>query len=226
MQLHIDDFNPRKMVDETVGILYDEFEKLRDEFPEIRKAKYPFLVVSHLKWINITWDIMNNDPATHKTEKFIEDIRLELDTDGVMSTSLFGVFENGFVNQIPHMFLEDLISLLFINMGRHDKLITFLKIGLRHEVGHLLTHMNISSKHSNDVKAIVNELKTLAELTKQDISLLREDYRDRYNESVDETWFKRYYSAPLEKMANEAVGLTYKDHYESACEALNGTEGK
>ncbi len=165
--------------------------------------------MTHVQWLDIIKDILIN---ISKPDELINIVKIELDDRTLMRTGVNGVRSDGTVIQYVRLPVESLLNILYFNLNKYDALVKYLKMSLRHEVGHLLSNEVIVGRHADDIMSAAQELTDLSNETRKEMELMYEDYKDS---PTDEIWFKRYYSTPLEAMANNMVGLTYKDFYNS-----------
>lgn len=208
MVSYIGDFDPKERCESTCKILHNEWNKLKEEFPKIKEAKIPFIIVSHGEWLDMIWDILIKEPSNRKSSNLIETIKSNLDGDYVMSTFCNGITHNGDLLQLVKMYEETLVRNLYLCQRNYDGLLNHFKMALRHEAGHVLSNMEILCRHNGDYATAIKELNMLIDQTNEEIDQLLEDYKGH---QYDEIFYKRYYSTPMESMANNMVGLTYMD---------------
>ena len=199
------------------AMLYTEFDKLSEEFElieTIRKCSLLFVVADSKLEFMVNYEKLWKFSTSTKEElykAYLEDERF----DGtLMYNKLLCVLVDGTPVQAIIIPEETLCKFLYYHVDcPEDILIDYLKHCLRHEVGHVLTNIKIFKEHK------ANEA---AEIFKNDVAeeeRLWEEYTKEHDfDTLDEDGMREYYTyyhnLPMEKKANEAVGINIADTVE------------
>ena len=153
-----------------------------------------------------------NDEGILKVEReYLEDERF----DGtLMYTKLLCILKDGTPIQaiiFPEM---SLCEFLYYHVDcPDDTILEYLKHCLRHEVGHLLSNFKLFKEHDlNEAsKIFMNEVEETERLWNE---YIKEHDFDTLDENGMREYYTYYHNLPMEKKANEAVGIDIVDTVE------------
>ena len=188
-----------KYYNEIKLMLYNEYDKLKNEF----NINYPCLIASKKDEFEINYKNLyrySTETAEELAVKYLSDNTL-------MYSKLFLVLKTNECVQgiiIPEYAL---LQFLFANLKAPKHLVEdYLKISLRHEVGHCLSNEQIFrySGYVNGGIIFHNDLNVS--------QTLWEEYtkdKDYDNLSLEKTaeYYRYYHNLPMEKKANDIVGI-------------------
>lgn len=199
------------------AMLYNEFDKLSDKFglvEPISKSNLFFVVANAKLEFMVNYENLWKFSTNTKEDlykAYLDDERF----DGtLMYNKLLCVLTDGTPVQAIIVPEEALCEFLYYHVDcPEDILAEYLKHSLRHEVGHVLTNIKIFKEH---------KLKEAGEIFKNDAveeERLWEEYTKEHDfDTLDEDGMRKYYTyyhnLPMEKKANEAVGINTADTVE------------
>ena len=199
------------------AMLYNEFDKLSEEFgltETINNSNLFFVVANPKLEFRVNYEKLWKFSTNTKEDlykAYLEDERFE---GTLMYNKLLCVLTDGAPVQAIIIPEEALCKFLYYHVDcPEDILIDYLKHSLRHEVGHVLVNIKIFKEH---------ELKEAGEIFKNDVSeqerLWKKYTKEHDFDTLDEDGMREYYTyyhnLPMEKKANEAVGIDIADTVE------------
>lgn len=185
----------------TSNLLYDFVRFLDDYWKELQKSygcDVKFAIVDALEYVKIRYDYSY-------TEITIDDLLTKLDEEQrygsilhTVATFDFDEDENTRIHQIVLMEEGILWELILKNLPRLDKLKDYLKISLKHEMGHVLC--NIEMYDNVSVDEWIRIRTEMVDAQKSAIQFLK---------NIDDPWEweMSYFETPEERMANNRVGI-------------------
>jgi len=199
------------------AMLYNEFDKLSEEFgliEPISKSNLFFVVANSKLEFMVNYEKLWKFSTVTKEElykAYLDDERF----DGtLMYNKLLCVLTDGAPVQAIIIPEETLCKFLYYHVDcPEDILIDYLKHCLRHEVGHVVANIKIFKEH---------KVKEAGEIFNNDVKeqeKLWEEYIKEHDfDTLDEDGMREYYTyyhnLPMEKKANEAVGINIADTVE------------
>lgn len=199
------------------AMLYTEFDKLSEEFElieTIRKCSLLFVVANSKLEFRVNYEKLWKFSTSTKEELYKAYLEDECFEGALMYNRLLCVLVDGTPVQAIIVPKEALCEFLYYHVDwPEDILIDYLKHSLRHEVGHVLANIKIFKEH---------KVKEANEIIKNDAAeeerLWKEYIKEHDFDTLDEDGMREYYTyyhnLPMEKKANEAVGINIADTVE------------
>lgn len=198
--------NPRKVIKEMTGFLRGEWKSLCKEF----NVDVDFYIVYADEDLRLMWNnVYRYDSAMQSAEDVIKHYTAFRNIDTIIDTAVGYVSEDGEVHQHVTLLRETFYYLIIVCMDHLDDLKEFLRISLRHEMGHCKANIDMFASMSlSDADKLFR--KEYYETQKQ-----YDEWCKEHPDATDEERTKFYYSTPQEKRANDAVGLTWDEMWKS-----------
>lgn len=209
-KIYIPDFKPDKLYQHFVDVCSNEYKRLCDKH---KTNIIAFIDCRETDRLDVFWKSVQIHPDMQKTAVFVPNYISQFVGDIFMSTQL-----TAFVNTpacrgvMQYMWIgrEALTERLFISLNHLDVFEEFCKISMQHEFGHCLYNEHVFAKVNYDQYKAAQFVDMMVKDRLKGVEKLLTDYQGKPR---DEEFYKRYHDLPLEKEANEIVGLTYLDHW-------------
>lgn len=146
--------------------------------------------------------------------KYITDLTSNIDS---CFTSCFGYNEdpNGKVYPMQYIGLatDAVIEHLFMHRDRIEEVTNFFKVCILHEVGHCLCNIDTGNR-VKDARLAADESDRISYESYTTFNDWKHTWEGQPGIPVKE-FLEAYHNLPVESAANSAVGLTWKDHYDT-----------
>ena len=211
MKLEIPNYKPEEIYKHFMNVLTDEYEKLKKKygvFPIIYGADEVYRLTTH-------WELSKMFPETHDTETFISGYTKGYNPRTFMATNLIAMVNNPLgrmVIQYIWVGHVQIVDRLFSGLNHLDVAEEFFRISLRHEYGHCLHNNKIFESTGYDPDKASQVVRVMMEDHNKGLEKLHNNWT-AVGKHPDEEYYKLYHALPMEKEANELVGLTYRDHW-------------
>ena len=190
--------------------LYEEWDKLCKEF-KINKKKVPFIIDRNNHFMKEYYDLCKyNSPSSNFTQEFIKDFGAITSPNSVMCTLMHTITKDGNVLQFVYFSVEKEIEYALICHLNKELAIDFLKMSLRHEMGHVLHNISFWDASGHDMEKMITMINKVYDDRKAQVDSIEEEYKDVM---YDDMYYKKYHNTPCESEANAFVGLTWEDHW-------------
>lgn len=208
IKISLDNWNGESFITNMEKEVHEEWGNLCAEY---QIANVPLLTRYNDEIYNIISDIVMNHNVCETLKDFDKTYRKLANPSAVFTTWLIGSAKDKSLVQCVFGKMDTFIELMFLNLPKYDKFVDYLKFELRHEMGHVLSNIDIK-KHSDsdeDFKARIYALR-------QEQDNMLEAFREcnKGKRVSDEEFYKFYFNLPMESLADEAVGYTWIDHLE------------
>lgn len=197
--------------------LYNEFDKLSEKFgliKDISDSNILFIIANPKLEFRINYEKLwkfNTKTNDELYKAYLEDERFE---GTLMYTKLLCVLKDGTPIQAIIFPEVSLCEFLYYHVDcPNDTTLEYLKHCLRHEVGHLLSNLKLFKEHDlNEAsKIFMNEVEETERLWNE---YIKEHDFDTLDENGMREYYTYYHNLPMEKKANEAVGIDIVDTVE------------
>lgn len=219
MNIDFNHYNPNALYTNARDMMLDYWKQLTEEFGY---KQVPFMLTEFTEELVIRHNILKmlGVEEVNRTEWFIGDIiKVYQDPYVIMHTEFFGVCKNKEPIQVCTMSNSRLVELIWYHLPNYDELMDFLKLSLRHEMGHLLVNRNIAYENDD----IFAAAKKITDIVKEQNNMWAQ-FVSTNGSKHDDNFFRVYHELPMEKMANDMVGLTWKDHVDANNAIMKGIE--
>ena len=211
MKINIPDYKPKAIYEYFMGIIGDEYDKLKKKHGEI-----PIIYgADEIYRLSTQWQLVKMFPEMHDTEKFVGEYLRLYNPNSFMHTQLISTVNNEFgkgVIQYIWAGHAQLVDRIFTGLNHLDVLEEFTRISLQHEYGHCIHNQKLFEMAGFDVDKTSKTIHLMADDRDKGIKKLHESYTAK-GKIPDENYYKIYHSLPMEKEADEIMGLTFEDHW-------------
>jgi hypothetical protein len=223
IKISLDNWNGSSFITNMEKILHEEWGNLCAEY---QIANVPLLIRYDDEIYDIMYRVTMNNNDCETLKDFDKTYRKFINPNAVLATWLIGTAKDKSLVQWVLGKLDTFIELMFLNLPKYDKFVDYLKFELRHEMGHVLSNIDIK-KHSASDEDFKERIHALRQEQDNMIAAFRECNKGK--RVSDEEFYKFYFNLPMEILADEAVGYTWMDHLEHVQEYTckpNNVEGE
>ena len=211
MKLEIPGYKPQEIYNHFMQLITDEYQKLKKEYGE-----FPIIYgADEIYRMETQWQMTRMFPEMQKTENFINEYMKCYNSRSFMHTQLISMVNNPMgkmVIQYIWVGHAQIVDRIFSGLNHLDIVEDFFKVSLRHEYGHCLHNKKIFEMAGYDVDKASHIIHTMVNDRDNGMMKLHDKYTSA-GKKPDEEYYKIYHSLPMEKDANELMGLTYRDHW-------------
>lgn len=213
MKIEIPDYKPKTIYKYFMGVIGDEYEKLKKKYGTI-----PIIYgADEIYRLSTQWQLVKMFPEMHETDRFVSEYLKLYNPNSFMHTQLIGCVNNELGKDVIQYIWAghaQLVDRLFSGLNHLDVLEDFVRVSLRHEYGHCLHNRKIFESTGFDVDKTSKIIHVMAADRENGMKKLTESYT-AVGKIPDENYYKVYHSLPMEKEADEIMGLTFEDHWRS-----------